>query len=459
MTAKDDQTGKTVTFMWDGKGEPTQADMEQIFSEAQNHVSQQDASVPEWGKNNPNLYGLYGAAKGLGTMVSNVPQSGAKVVQDVVGAVASPVQTAKGLMELATANPAVWGKVIENYKQRYGSLENFSNTAIQDPVGTGLDISTLATGAGGAARMIPGLAKTGQVARGVGLATEPWNAFKQVVGRGTAAAIPESVPQRLYQSAIKPSTVLGQGERTSMLETGLKEGILPTKAGLEKLQDTIIGINSEIGDKIVAGAKSGQAVDASAVVARLDDLYNGFYKNAPNASDYLSDIEKIKQKFIDNHGGPIPLDTAQEIKKTIYAINRKAYGELSTVAKESNKALARGLKEEIAGIFPEINALNARESALINLEGAIERAVGRIGNRDLVGIGTPIKGTAFGTLTGSHQAGMLAALLGSVIDTPAIKAALAVALKKAKGGSIDPGWFKTRIATYQASKLGQQGEQ
>jgi hypothetical protein len=42
----------------------------------------------------------------------------------------------------------------------------------------------------------------------------------------------------------------------------------------------------------------------------------------------------------------------------------KAYGELSSATKESQKALAREIKEELAAQFPEIAGLNAKEAKL-----------------------------------------------------------------------------------------------
>lgn len=420
-------------------------------------AANQTPAVPEWGRRNPNLYGLYGAATAIPRMAGNAPQSAVNMIQSVVDAASSPVQTGKGLYELATLNPEVWGRVMANYKQRYGGIENFSNTAIEDPLGTAMDVSSVMTGGGGIVSKIPGMAKAGAAISATGKALEPLSAAKQTILRGGAKAIPDSLPQRLYQSSLKPSTALGQAERTSLLETGLKEGILPTRAGLEKLQDTVTNINREIGDQIVAGAKAGQVVDSNAIVARLDSLKNDFYQYAPNAQKYFDDIDNLKAEFLSSHGGAIPIDRAQKIKQTIYALNRKAYGELSTVAKEGNKALARGIKEEIASVFPEINTLNRRESSLIALEGEIERAVGRISNKDIVGIGSPVKGTALGSITGSHPAGVAGFLVGSVLDNPKIKAMLAIAIKRAKGGNVSPGYVKSRLAAYQASQLGQQG--
>jgi len=99
--------------------------------------------------------------------------------------------------------------------------------------------------------------------------------------------------------------------------------------------------------------------------------------------------------------------------------------------------MARGAKEEIVAQIPELAELNAKDSTLINLEKVLFKAVNRIENRDLIGIGVPIK------LAAGATAGHLGSIVGTIIgmaDTPQIKARLAIAMYKArsKGGKFTP---------------------
>ncbi len=62
-------------------------------------------------------------------------------------------------------------------------------------------------------------------------------------------------------------------------------------------------------------------------------------------------------------------------------MSNKVYGEQQSGTIEAQKALAKGLKEELEGIFPEIKAKNAAEGKLLDLRPELEAAVNRLGNR------------------------------------------------------------------------------
>src|SRR6185369_1018829 len=111
----------------------------------------------------------------------------------------------------------------------------------------------------------------------------------------------------------------------------------------------------------------------------------------------------------------IPVDVAQKMKTNTYKQLKNAYGELKGFEVEAKKAMARGAKEEIVAQIPELADLNAKDSTLINLEKVLFKAVNRIENRDMMGIGVPIKAIAGGV--GGIKGTALGALIG-LIDTP-----------------------------------------
>jgi hypothetical protein len=120
------------------------------------------------------------AERTVGEFLGNVGTSGAKVVGGLVQAVAHPIDTAKGVLDLGAgalqnALPkalvdfvnksetpealAAGQKAIEvanavggEYKQKYGSIDALTNTLYTDPVGAAADLSLLFTGGGGALR-------------------------------------------------------------------------------------------------------------------------------------------------------------------------------------------------------------------------------------------------------------------------------------------------------------------
>jgi hypothetical protein len=140
---------------------------------------------------------------------------------------------------------------------------------------------------------------------------------------------------------------------------------------------------------------------------------------------------------------------AQAMKQGTYRVLKGKFGEQGSAAVEGQKDLARGLKEEIATQFPEINGLNAGESSLLNLQPALERAVNRISNHQAIGIGTPIAGGAAKALTGSGSVGVVASVLKGVLDNPEFKSKLAIAVSK--GAKIPIGSAIARVQAYSAA--------
>jgi hypothetical protein len=64
---------------------------------------------------------------------------------------------------------------------------------------------------------------------------------------------------------------------------------------------------------------------------------------------------------------------AQKLKQGTYKVLSGKYGEAGSASTEAQKALARGLKEEIASEVPAIAGLNAEESKLITTLKVAER--------------------------------------------------------------------------------------
>lgn len=72
-------------------------------------------------------------------------------------------------------------------------------------------------------------------------------------------------------------------------------------------------------------------------------------------------------------GATMPVQLAQKMKQGTYQVLAKKYGQIGSADTEAQKGLARGLKEEIAKAVPDVGALNAKESELINALNVSER--------------------------------------------------------------------------------------
>jgi hypothetical protein len=220
----------------------------------------------------------------------------------------------------------------------------------------------------------------------------------------------------------------GRGAQVVILDKKIAEG---NAANMAK------EITSKVRPESVVNQEVG-TIDMKDVVARVDDLKK-FYKNLPDevAEEYIGPLTELQKKFAS--AGSITPQEAQSMKQTLYALNRKHYGELKGTIIEGNKAIARGLKEELVKQVPEIASLNAQDSARINLENILERAVKRTRNWDILGL-TDLTGSAVGGVvggrTGDYKEAGKGAALGLIVTRalrdPAVASRLAFAISKSK---------------------------
>ena len=276
---------------------------------------------------------------------------------------------------------------------------------------------------------------------GAGIQAAAKAVIPNVIPVASRVALLGKTPAGAYESAMKISPAVSAVDRASMVQTGLDNALPVSKAGAEKLADRIDTLNQAIKDQIASDPN--RPIDPNAVATRADQI-KGRFANQVNASGDLSAIDASKQQFLKEQGaptdssgnviGPAPDMTAanaQAMKQGTYSVLKGKFGEQGSAAVEAQKSLARGLKEEIATQFPELSKLNAQESSLLELQPALERAVNRISNHQVIGIGTPVAGAAAKAVSGSSVVGGVAMTLKAVLDNPAVKSRLAIALSKA----------------------------
>lgn len=264
------------------------------------------------------------------------------------------------------------------------------------------------------------------------------------VAKGFSKVTP-AMASKFYESALKPSTTIPAVQRASIVQTGLDAGIPVSESGAAKLSGLIDDLNQKIKAQIQAGAKAGQTIDPTAVAQRVDQVAPKF-ANQVNPESDLAAIQASKDEFLRNNQNPIPVDEAQAMKQGTYAqLKGRAYGELKSATVESQKALARGIKEELETQFPEIKGMNAQESKFYGLDNVLERAVNRINNHQLIGIGTPIVAGATGGVAGAGP-GVIAGVLKAVVDDPIVKSRMAIALSKF--GKLPPAAANVRLVQF-----------
>jgi len=364
-----------------------------------------------------------GAKPGDGAVRSFIEDVGAGG-GDIIRALAHPINTAAGILN-APPDPMV--DYVFGNKER--ALQNAKN--MPDAART---IGQIGTGA--------------IVGEGVGRALAPAAELaRKGVSRGVLLG---KTPEEAYESALKPSTTLSQPERAAIVKTGIENEIPVSRGGLESLSNLIEDYNQKI--KATIDADPTRPIDPNKVALRADIAKAKFAKQV-NAGGDLAAIDASKRQFLNEQGAqpgqpapPMNAADAQEMKQGTYRVLNGKFGEQGSAAVEAQKALARGLKEEIAQQFPEISKLNATESKLLDLQPVLERSVNRISNHQLIGIGTPVAGAAAEAVSGSGSVGAVASVLKAVLDNPFVKSKLAIAVSK--GAKIPIGQAMARVQAY-----------
>jgi len=323
------------------------------------------------------------------------------------------------------------GKFISD---RYGSVDAFKRTAQEDPVGLLADLSMVLTAGGTAAAQAPGrIGKIGKVVQTAGKATEPLNIAKGAAKFGASKLTSKATPAAMYESSAKFSTTLTKEKRLGMAETALKHEIMPTAAGLDKLGKLTNKFDTEITGLIDDATKAGKTIPRGAVFKHLNKLRKDLGGVKVDAPSDLKQINRVA-KTIDTHlkklgKQELTPNELQVLKQDAYAKVSFDKSQLkSSVGTEAaRKGVARAAKEAIEGMA-DVKDLNRELGALLELKKPLSRSAARIENRDIVGIGTPIK-IAAGQAAGGTQ-GAVAATGLSILEHPKIKAQLAIKLKK-----------------------------
>ena len=208
----------------------------------------------------------------------------------------------------------------------------------------------------------------------------------QAVGGAVTWSLAKAAPW-LMQKAIRPSaTLLNEYRKTAkdLADTMLKEGINVSPGGLEKLQRLILATNDEI-KSLVANAPG--TIDKRLVAARVAPVANRVAHQTNPTAD-LKAIGDTVDEFMHHPilNGDLSVPDAQAMKIATYHKLGKSYGEMKGAEVEAQKALARGLKEEVAEKVPGVKALNAREADLMAAGEAVGRRVQADATADPLGL-------------------------------------------------------------------------
>jgi len=320
---------------------------------------------------------------------------------------------------------------IDYMKGRVGSMDAIKQTAMKDPVGLLGDLSMVSTGAGG----LIGGAKGAKL----GAALEPINLTKNVAQKAMGL-IPEKMPNDMYKSAVKFSTVLDENLKTGMAKTGLLEGIMPTGKGIQKAKGIAGGLDDIINSLIDSSVKSGEKIPVNAVFAKLKELRRKKGGAKAEAKTDLANIDKAAKEFGEymKEKGQTHM-TVREMQDFKINLTKKIYKDkiaLKTIPEkdEIRAAMADASRESIANKVPEVRDINKRESNLLQLVKGLDRPAGRIDNLNYFGIDPALKGgTGYMLAKGagiSPEVGTALGVGSGLLGAPKNKARMAIFLDK-----------------------------
>jgi hypothetical protein len=384
--------------------------------------------------------------------LKNLPGSIVEEGKNVVGAITQPLQTLKGIGNLALgiSEKAISGTqshekyadaLGDYYANKYGSKDAFLQELQNNPASILSDISMFVTGGASGAAKVASLSKIGakaapaleKVAQ-VGTAIDPLNLAANTTMYGASKVIPKTVAPMMYESAAKWGTTLSPADRASITETALKNQIPLDYSGLGKVQSKLTDLGDKMDNLITNATDQNIKIPATKVLESLKDVKKksgGFKIEAAQDIKEINDIEKQFKTYLkQNKITSVTPQQLQDFKSDAY--KRIDFGRAPTkpsIAKEdAYRAMADVAKTSLEGFMPELKAINAQYGSLKELQPNLQKAVGRIENRDLMGLGATAKTGAGGAL-----GGIPGAVIGfgqSLLDNPKIKGKAALELYK-----------------------------
>lgn len=184
------------------------------------------------------------------------------------------------------------------------------------------------------------------------------------------SAISKKMPATLWKNVLDrtPTSIA----KNPALESQVADaGLMGTRNQiLSQAQKNIQSIEVTLDDIL---SSQTQKVSGSNIAGYLDDLKKS-YSVIPGETASVDTISKIQEEMAAK--GDLSLVEANGLKREIYKLISKSYGKgtLEIPAKtEAQKGVARGIKEEIEKLVPEVKDLNARQGIFLQVDKALQR--------------------------------------------------------------------------------------
>lgn len=223
--------------------------------------------------------------------------------------------------------------------------------------------------------------------------------------------------QRLMVNALKPTPLqLTSGEAEIAARELLKRGINPNTSGVVKLKSQIKDLNQRVNNII---DDSTGSVSQQEVGRAVEGTRNKFINQVDPTAD-LNAISGVAERFAEHpaiENGTIPVRQAQNIKQGTYKVLEGKYGEVGSAETEAQKALARGLREGIEKVAPDVIPLNKELSALFDTLNVTERKAAMELIKDPVQSAAMLHNPAAAAALTANRSSMFKAVVAQVLDS------------------------------------------
>lgn len=395
--------------------------------------------------------------------VKNTPRSGTQFIKDIISPFLSMKETAIAMGKLGKGlgqklipgtqdDEYIVDDLMEMFKRRYGGIDNFKETLATDPVGVVADISSILIPTGAAVTKIGSLGskaskigRTGEFVKKAGESIEPLTLITQGTKKIAKTIIPKKVPSKLYEHAVKFSIKLPRKQRNKLTKIALAERSMPTVKGLDKLQEKINVLNKNIAKIMDTATAEGRKFPTRVIFRHLRELKKQKLLGGDARADtkqinsIMKDIMWANKKIRkEKYFTPSELQT---IKQSLYKKTKSLYTQISEkpIKGEARQQLARGIKDTLEIIGPEVKQLNKRDSNLLALHEEMEKVVARLTGQDLMNFRTSIQP--------SRKFSIVPYITLGLIGTPKVKAKLAIVAEslKQKGVVLDPDSILSQV--------------
>lgn len=398
-------------------------------------------------------------------MASNIPTSAWSLLKGIGYMLANPIDTAQALGGVAQGGAMKGGRKVAEWLQgkdfpkseeeipfermwdslvaRYGSKEAVERTLREDPVGVMMDLQGGITATGRRAAM----GSAGALMDPVRAVTAPGRAAGTAASKVAGGMIPESLPRSMYESSLKPSTVLKPDDRAAIVDTAVRGGYLPNDKGLQQLYKRAGELSDEIDTLIREATEAGEMIPARKLFQLLDESRRSVGGVRVDADKNLSIMDNIAINLYYKIQQEAP--GGMLTPKQVQTFKTDAYDKINWDAGKADpknillKDFARAGKEAIEEVVPDIRGVNREWGDLANLEPHLRRGAGRIGNRAGIGLmdtQMPIAGASIDSAIGIPGAttGLMTGLRAATRPMP--YARMALVLEKIRKG--DRKWLK-----------------